>query len=286
MRQFILGKKVAYATGATLDLIPDGAIGFFYNKDGKPTVTSTGEEIVDMCTLVLGRPAANGGPVSIPIYKHNFSYVKGTYEAATAYSGDFTITEVSPGLTYTVIVVKKGMKFNERNKWTATIKANANDTKDTIAKKLATLINNNGENSGVSASDTTGKVTVTGSVKGVDYELVLADELFGLSINQTHATTAYGDAKYVQDLANKAAADAGFEYTYMDDVRYLYPNYPLNPLRASDAEDAGFIIYTLRFSEPRKVGTRDELVNQIVQIAVPTGTTVTEIDAVLAKLAE
>lgn len=286
MKQFILGKKVAYATGATLDLVPDGAIGFFYNKDGKPTVTTTGEEIKDMCILVLGRSANKGGPISIPIYKNNFSYSKGTYEAATTYSGDFTITEVSPGLTYTVIVVKKGMKFNERNKWTATVRAGSNDTKDTIAAKLAELINNNGENSGVSAVDASGKVTVTGLIKGVDYELVLADELYGLAVNQTHAVTAYGDAKYVQDLANKAAADAGFEYTYLDDGRLMYPNYPLNPLKVNDSEDTGFIIYSMRFSEPRKVGTKDELVNQIVQIAVPTGTTVTEIDAILAKLAE
>ncbi len=32
----------------------------------------------------------------------------------------------------------------------------------------------------------------------------------------------------LQTLQNKAAADAGMEYTYQDYVTYLYPEYPLN----------------------------------------------------------
>ena len=68
-----------------------------------------------------------------------------------------------------------------------------------------------------------------------------------------------------------AAADAGFEYTYMDDVHYLYPNYPLNPNTGTNTTGAGYTVYTLRFAVPRDVKTRDELVHQIVQIAIPTG---------------
>ena len=71
-------------------------------------------------------------------------------------------------------------------------------------------------------------------------------------------------------MANKAAADAGFEYTY-DEFAGLYPAYPLNPLAQSDKADTGFTVYTIRFAEPRDMKTRDEVVHQIIQIAYPTG---------------
>ena len=96
--------------------------------------------------------------------------------------------------------------------------------------------------------------------------------MFGVAITvSAHGIPAYGDAKYVQDLAEKAAADAGFEYTYRDTNYYMYPNYPLNPLAQPNAADVGYTIFTLRFAEPRDVKTRDEVVNQIIQVAFPTG---------------
>lgn len=70
-------------------------------------------------------------------------------------------------------------------------------------------------------------------------------------------------------MANKAAADAGFEYTY-DEFAELYPAYPLNPLAQPDTDDKGFTVYTIRFAEPRDMKTRDEVVHQIIQIAYPT----------------
>ena len=80
----------------------------------------------------------------------------------------------------------------------------------------------------------------------------------------------YGSAVYVADLADKAAADAGFEYTYDEGVDF-YPGYHLNPLAQPNAEDTGFDIFTIRCAEPRDVKTRDEVVHQIVQVAFPHG---------------
>lgn len=71
-------------------------------------------------------------------------------------------------------------------------------------------------------------------------------------------------------MANKAAADAGIEYTYRDTYTELYPAYPFNPLKQPDSADAGYTIFTLRFAVPREMKTRDEVVHQIVQIAFPT----------------
>ena len=84
-----------------------------------------------------------------------------------------------------------------------------------------------------------------------------------------------------------AAADAGFNDTYQSDVSLLYPNFPLNPLKQADAADTGFTIFTLRFAEPRDVKTRDEVVNQIVQVAFPTGSAaITTFETVCEALAE
>lgn len=275
MRQFILGAKVDYATGTDLSKVPDGAVGFFYNKDGVPTVTVTGKEITSEAMIVLGRSAEKGGPVVLPFFKNNFSYVKGDYTAATKFSATLSITTPIKAGDYSIIIVKKGAKFNERNKWTATVHI---DNAGIGVAGFISIINNQINNmtvaSGVIATQTSNNViTITAVEAGIDYEIIAADELSGNKTTvKTQGIPAYGDAKYVQDLAEKAAADAGFEYTYSEDCHYLYPNYPLNPLKQSDAADTGFTIFTLRFAEPRDVKTRDEVVNQIIQVAFPTET--------------
>ena len=272
MRQFLLGAKVAYAMGTDLSKVVDGAIGFFYNKDGVPTVTATGKEITSEAMIVLGRPADKGGPIVLPFFKNNFSYVKGVYEAATKFSAEVIIPAPTKIGDYSLIVVLKGVKFNERNKWTAMVHVrDVTMTANTLAAKIAEQINNMTAGSGVTATTSAAKITITATKKGVDYEILGADELFGLGVTvSAKGLPAYGSAKYIQDLAEKAAADAGFEYTYRDAYYYLYPNYPLNPLAQPDKIDAGYTIFTLRFAEPRDVKTRDEVVNQIVQVAFPT----------------
>lgn len=273
MRQFILGAKVAYATGTDLSKVPDGAVGFFYNKNGVPTVTATGKEITSEAMIVLGRSADKGGPIVLPFFKNNFSYVKGDYIAATKFSATLSITKPIKVGDSSIIIVRKGAKFNERNKWTATVHIdNASIDAPSFIDIINKQINNMTVASGVIATQTSSNViTITAVEAGIDYEIIAAD---GLSDNKatvkTQGIPAYGDAKYVQDLAEKAAADAGFEYTYSEDCHYLYPNYPLNPLKQSDAADIGFTIFTLRFAEPRDVKTRDEVVNQIIQVAFPT----------------
>lgn len=275
MRQFILGANVAYPASSVTDLnaVAQGAIGFFYNDNGQPKVTATGKEIVDKAMLVLGRTLANGGPVVLPINKYHFTYEKGVYQAATTFAASIIITAPTKVGDYTIIVAKKGLKFNERNKWTANV--HVTDTTMTaaaLAQALADRINANGLNAGVKATVSTATLTVTALETGKDYELIPADLLTGKDVTYTtRGIPAYGDAAYVRDLAEKAAADAGFEYTYQEANALMYPNYPLDPLKGTQATDTGFTIFTLRFAEPREVKTRDEVVHQIVQVAFPTG---------------
>lgn len=283
MRQFLLGKSVAYPTALTSLAV--GQLAFVALVSGVETLDSDGTKIKDKGYIYLGKSDAKGGKLVVPIYKNNFSYSKMVYATSTQYTGNFTITDVVAGSDYTVVIVKKGVGFNERNKWTATVRAKSGDTAETIAKALAAQITAN-VGAGVTATPSDGKVTVTAKEKGVDYELTLGDDLFGLAISQTHATAAVADAKYITDLAIKAAADAGIEYTYKEASEYLYPDFPLNPLAQDDATDAGFTVYTIRFAEPREMKTVDQSINQIVQIAVPTSTdAISTIDTILAALA-
>lgn len=283
MRQFLLGKSVAYPTALTSLAV--GQLAFVALVSGVETLDSDGTKIKDKGYIYLGKSDAKGGKLVVPIYKNNFSYSKMVYAASTQYTGNFTIDDVVAGSDYTVVVVKKGVGFNERNKWTATVRAKAADTADTIAAALASQITAN-VGAGVTAAASAGKVTVTAKEKGVDYELTLGDDLFGTAVTQTHATVAVADAKYITDLAIKAAADAGIEYTYQDAGELIYPDFPLNPLAQDDSADTEFIVYTIRFVEPREMKTVDQSINQIVQIAVPTGTTaIATIDKILAALA-
>lgn len=283
MRQFLLGKSVGYPTALTSLAV--GQFAFVALVSGVETLDSDGTKIKDKGYIYLGKSDAKGGKLVVPIYKNNFSYSKMVYAASTQYTGNFTIADVVAGSDYTVVVVKKGVGFNERNKWTATVRAKAADTVDTIAAALASQITAN-VGAGVTAAVSAGKVTVTAKEKGVDYELTLGDDLFGTAVTQTHATAAVADAKYITDLAIKAAADAGIEYTYQDAGELIYPDFPLNPLAQDDSADTGFTVYTIRFAEPREMKTVDQSINQIVQIAVPTGAAaIATIGKVLAALA-
>ena len=287
MRQFILAKNVAYPTSNDLTALADGAVGIFYNADGVPTVTDDGSEITKEAMLILGRPQDKGGNVVLPIFKNNFSYTKGTYSAATKFTATITIPDATSTGDYSIIVVKKGMKFNERSNWTANVlNTDVETTAATMAQKLADAINSMSASSGVSASVSTATITITAQTSGVDYQIVPADNLTGVTVTvTTHGLPAYGDANYIKDLADKAAADAGYEYTYMESAHYLYPNYPLNPLAAANTTDTGYTIFTIKFAEPRIVKTVDTVINQIIQVAFPTGTeAITTFEAVLKGL--
>lgn len=275
MRQFILGANAAYPT-KTVDAAvaaDAGKVGFAYlDANGKTAFTATGTEINKKGVLVLLRQGAAGNVV-LPIYKHHFSYVKGEYQAAT--KPVYTVTlpdDIIPNQDYTIILVKKGVKFNERNKWSATVHAKSSDTTATIGAALLKYFQDNVVGTDVTVTYADKVLTFTANTKDCDITVVPADYLVDAAVaNTTAFKKAYGDADYVTDLANKAAADAGFEYTLMDDVHYMYPNYPLDPLARPKAADTGYTIFTLKFSEPREVKTVDDVVNQIIQVAFPTG---------------
>ena len=286
MRQFLLTKGT-YASGDDMSAIAEGAIGFYYNNDGVPTLDTDGTHVKKgEAMIVLGRSAANGGNVVIPFYNKNFSWNKMTHQASTKFNASITIPAITELGEYTIIICKKGVQFNERNKWTSSYNVKSlNDTPDDVAAAIEKGIKNFAHNLGISSSVSENTISITGLNDAVDFEILGADNLFGLTITQTHATKGYADAAWISDLADKACADAGIEYTYRPEYIYLYENYPLNPLAQQNTTDPGFIVYTIRFAEPRRTKTTDEVVNQIVQIAMPkTAAAITDIEAVLAGI--
>lgn len=269
MRQFIL------ATGFNADLASATA--------GQLSVLGTGESAGS--NLVLKREDAKGGNILYPFSTKDFTWVKSVYDAGKTFKAVFTIPEIEPYLDYTVSFIKKGKQFNERSNWTVVVRSKSSDTPETIATSIKKFVDDNKATLGLTATLDGAKVTVEGVNKTQDYTVTFSDELFGLQFTETvvQAVSPRNDAAMIKDMFNKCAADAGFEYTY-DDFD-IYPGIEFNPLAQADKADTGFIVYTLRFTEPRVVGTRDELVYQIIQVAFPTGTTVDTFEAKLNEFA-
>lgn len=283
MRTFLLGSKSDL--GDDLTALTVGQLAFSALVNGQHTVDSNGTKIKDKGYIFLGKEDAKGGDVIVPIYKNNFSFTKMVYQAAGAYTGNFTIPAPTVGDDLTVVVVKKGVQFNERNKWTATMRVKDGQDASACAKELAEQLNNNPA-SGVKAVAEAAKITITAVNKGEDYKIALGDDLFGVAVTETPAVTPLADANYIKDLAMKAAADAGIEYTYQDPANLIYPGYPLNPLAQPDSVDAGYTVFTLKFAEPREMKTVDQSINQIVQIALPTGAAaIAKVETILKAIA-
>lgn len=283
MRTFLLGSKSDL--GNDLTALTVGQLAFSALVDGQHTVDSDGTKIKDKGYIFLGKEDAKGGDVIVPIYKNNFSFTKIEYRAAGAYTGNFTIPAPTVGDDLTVVVVKKGVQFNERNKWTATMRVKDGQDASACAKELTEQLNNNPA-SGVKAVVTAAKITITAVNKGEDYKIALGDDLFGVAVTETPAVTPLADANYIKDLAMKAAADAGIEYTYQDPANLIYPGYPLNPLAQPDSVDAGYTVFTLKFAEPREMKTVDQSINQIVQIALPTtAVAIAKVETILKAIA-
>lgn len=268
MRNVLLAGSVDYPSAAADYMaVADGAIAIF-NKGALLAVpTGTGDPVLDKpIQLVLGRSADKGGPISIEVDVHSLEVTKGENVAATKFTGAVTIPNPVVDKDYTIVIMKKGIQFNERATWTVTHKAKSGDTADKIAAALTKSINFNTVGHGCKATVAAAKITITAEKSGLDYEIIPSDDLFGTAVTDVTAGLAgYGDAEYVKHLLSEGASDKGFEYTYRDGDT-IYPNYP------EQVSGNSFIIYTLTFGTIREgAKVRDERVKQIVQLCIPTG---------------
>lgn len=280
MRQFVLGKTTKLTTAA-INALADGEVAFYDLQSGKPSqltyANSVTGNIKSIGCIAVGTKI---GSITIPIHGNAFSWTKGSYVAATKFSQKITVVKRGIVGDYTVIVAKKGQPCNERYKWTASYHVFDPDmTADNIAAKLAQKINTSCAGAGVTATVNANVITVNATESGVDYSITLADNANMSTLSAlTAGTKALFDAEAIKDMYIKAAADAGVEYTYQDGTSLVYPNYPL---RQDAAIAASYNVYTLKFAEPRAVGTTDKVVHQVVQLAFPTTETTTGLEAIL-----
>lgn len=264
MRNFLIANSY---TAAKIDALAKGQLCMYDLSSGKPDQTKVP---VKAGLMVVGNTEGNR---VLPIYNNKLSYVTSIYQAPKTFSQ--TVTVVSQGIgDYTLIVAKKGVGFNERNKWTSTIHVfDDTETEAKIAEKLAKSINNNSVSSGVKATVSGDVITITAIKAGVDYALVPADYLTASTLGTANAgTCGQNTAEHIKDLHAKAAADMGFNDTQQF-TELLYKGYEIDPLAGTPATDYGFDVVTIKFAEPRETRTVDQDVNQIIQVAFPRTST-------------
>lgn len=268
MRNFLIAK--GYVAAPIVDLTKDANLGkicMYDLSDGKPDQTKVP---VKAGLMVVGNKEGNR---VLPIYNNKLSYVASIYQAPAPFSQ--TVRVVSQGIgDYTLIVAKKGVGFNERNKWTSTIHVfDDTETEAKIAEKLSKSINNNSVSSGVKATVSGAVITITAVKAGVDYALVPADYLTASTLgNAIAGTCGQNTVEHIKDLHAKAAADMGFNDTQQF-TELLYKGYEIDPLAGTPATDYGFDVVTIKFAEPRETRTVDQDVNQIIQVAFPRTST-------------
>lgn len=275
MKQLFIGQKKAYATSAAkstdLTTVPEGTIALFSLADGTLLTKAPTANF----SLAVGR-ATGKMPLMFPeIDVKSLTVTKATYEAGATFTAKITVPTPSKGTHYTVVVTKKGTVFNERNNWSFTTMATTTIAAD-VAKQIVTQINGNKYQLGITAENTGGAITITATEKGKDYEVLGADGLMGVALTDvTHGKKAVCDKAYIQDLASRCAAGKGFNDTYVDGDS-VYPGYP------EVVDEDKYVLYTLRFAVPRVASKqRDEVVYQIVHIAVPVGSeAITTLDTI------
>ena len=238
--------------------------------------TSAGQVSYDTKNFVLNRTAAQGGNILYPYTKTDLTIVKSKAPAAAVQmSKTFTISEVEKDLVYTIVFVKKGVQFNEKNTWTFTTRANGAADESSVGEEVVKWAKANKATLGLTVTNNSGVLTIKGPATGEDYEIKGADELIGVVATGTAGKPAFMYEDMVKDLLAKGAADAGFEYT--EEADGLYPNYP------AQVTAGAYVVFTLRFTEPRNVGTKDEKVYQLLQIVVPSAAA-SALQTELAKL--
>ena len=278
MKQLLISQKKAYATSTAkstdLTTVPEGTVAMFDLATG--ALLTNAAKATGNFSIVVGR-AAGKMPLMFPeVNLKTLEVTKATYAAATTFTAKITVPTPTVGEHYTVIVTKKGTVFNERSNWSFTAMAK-DTTAANVAKQITAQINANKYQLGVKAEYTGGAITITAVEAGKDYEVIGADALLGVAPTEvTNGKKAICDKAYIQDLASRCAAGKGFNYA-ADDGKEIYPGYP------EVVDEDQYVLYTLRFAVPRVAAKqRDEVVYQLVHLAVPVGSaSIATLDVIL-----
>lgn len=278
MKQLFISQKKAYATSTAkytdLTTVPEGTIALFGLATG--ALLTSAAKATDDFSIVVGRASGKMPLVFPEVNVKTLQVTKATYQAGVTFTAKITVPTPEKGTHYTVVITKKGTVFNERSNWTFTTMATTTTAAD-VAKQLTAQINGNKYQLGVKAEYTGGVITITALEAGKDYEVLGADGLMGVApTDVTNGKKAELDKADIQDLASRCAAGKGFNDTYADGDS-IYPGYP------EVVDEDQYVLYTLRFTVPRVASKqRDEIVYQIVHLAVPVGSaSIATLDVIL-----
>lgn len=247
---FELGAKT-YATA-----LPTKNFGIALGRGNNSPAFIIPEVDVDTLTVQMANPTKGSGTNAFD-------------PAGVAFTAKITVpTTIEVGRNYTVVLVKKGIQFNERSNYTVTtFVTKTTTTAAEIATDLANQLQAMADAGtlNITAQAAGAVITVTGLNKGEQFALKGGDALMGCETGDaTEAQPVIFDKAAIQDLASRCAAGKGFEYRYKSG-EYIYPGDP------EAIEDTTYALITLRFAVGRAASKqRDERVWQVVYIAVPT----------------
>lgn len=192
-------------------------------------------------------------------------------KAGVPFEAEVTIPDACAGDTFTLVLIKKGAVPHERNTWTATETVYEDTDDETMAAKLAKYFERMAETGSlpVTVSVSGADITITGATASDTFEIKAGDDLPATAITDvTYAEPAIGDKAYIENLASMCAQNRGFSDTDAFGPS-IYPAYPMA------VADTTYTVITLRFAVSRKSAkTRDEVVSQLVHIAVPSSASV------------
>jgi hypothetical protein len=214
-------------------------------------------------TIALGRPNGQKAFVIPEVDFNSLTVTKASFSAGVAMVAQVTVNQSTKDVGFAI--VKKDVVPHQRNMLSFSVPGtNVAATDATTLKDQAeNRINVMGLPFTISRSSAT--LTITCTEVGAMYTIVgIGDVTVNTSTGSAHpAEPAIGDKKYIQNLASQCAAGKGFEHTAPEGHEFI-PGYP------EEVEDKDYWVYTLRFAVHRdSAKTRDEVVSQLVHIAIP-----------------
>lgn len=271
MKQLLIAKTISATPSTTA-----GAISFYKFRSGvnnsRTYITDAANAIAEDFGIQLGKGANVLPTIVDEINFSTLTVTKSTPKAGSTFTAKMTIGNAIANKDYTIVIVKRGVVFNERNTWTVTYKAKpsptdtgSSDTVTTIATALVNAVNANG--SGLTASNSAGVITFNAaSGDYIDYEIKGADMLMNVeATNVTHGVVPTLDKAYIKDLYQQCIGDEGIQYTDPSAIE-LQPN-RYNDFAFIDGLSAIHGMYTLRFANKRhSARTTEDLVWQEIHI--------------------
>lgn len=267
MKQLFITSSTSYPTAAAnYAAVASGQVAVFENG----TLASAALGKQGYASVVVGR-GTNLLPLAMDeVDLATLNVTKTSYVAAKTFVATITIPATVVDKDYTIVIAKKGVQFNERQRWTATERAKVT-TAATMATALAADINANTASHGLKATVSTATITLTAQTAGEDYAILTDGALSTVKASvTTKGEKAIADKAWVADLAQQCAAGKGFNYLNEEGpaAHTIYPGFP------EAVAAANYVVYNLRFANPRRGGkTRDEVVSQYLHIAVPSTAT-------------